>query len=97
MTIMLLLLKINILSSARCLLLADFTLIDLDNLHCIMATSENAQHNQQNREPASGRAQSSEGRPKAFKIMGWRNFGLFKPSFKLGLQHKNPAYEKGYN
>ena len=77
--------------------MADFTLINLDNLHSIMATSEKAHYKKENREPASDHTSSSEGRPKAFKLLGWRNFGLFKPRFKLGLQHKNPAYEKGYN
>ncbi|MGI9285858.1 MAG: hypothetical protein ACR2P1_10755 [Pseudomonadales bacterium] len=62
-----------------------------------MATSEKVQDKQQNREPEIDRTPSSEGKPKTFKLLGWRNFGLFKPSFKLGLQHKNSAYEKGYN
>lgn len=62
-----------------------------------MATSQKAQQNQHNMEPAADRNSPSEGKEKTFKLLGWRYFGLFKPRFKLDLQHKNSAYEKGYN
>lgn len=67
-----------------------------------MTMSKKAQHDQDNvaaedDATASREELPSESKGKIFKLPGWRNFGLFKPRFKLGLRRKNTAYEKGYN
>lgn len=78
--------------------MADITLIYLDNLQSTMAMSKKAQHNRESGAAVTDNTASSESKPKVYKFLGWRNFGLFKPSFKFGLRRKkNPEYEKGYN